>query len=454
MNDIPDIPQRSRLFRVELLGRNTGQVECLTSYVARLAASHFTTPSGLLHRVLEWLDVGTPERIGEWRRHTTHLRLRASINAHSSSKRWISVLETETNIPRLGESTVSSWTHLFPNRHLIRHAQAWCPHCLSEDPVPYERLSWNLEPVKVCAKHRCRLVQKCPSCSSPVPTIHARSVSGHCPHCEATLAESTAGEPVPVDGFDFWAAQAVEQLIETSMKRPGDLPQTRAPIGPVLIQCMKVAGLSDAAELAGALNVSRISAWYWLNNKAVPDLEHTLRVAYVFGLSLMDVLRAEISPTAAIQTDCCVALRPLRASPKRFDEPAVLESIKTLRDESSGGPISLEEVGRKVGFEVRTLRQHFPSLCREISSEYRRKCRENVAQRRRDVGNQLKEALLACALDTEHATISRRHISKRLSKPGILRSPANRNTLRQLQMELPLWLEFRSSKFSRFPKPN
>ena len=44
----PSIPKPSRLFSLEPIGLNTGYVESLTSYVARLALAHSVPPGRLL----------------------------------------------------------------------------------------------------------------------------------------------------------------------------------------------------------------------------------------------------------------------------------------------------------------------------------------------------------------------------------------------------------------------
>lgn len=45
--NIPAIPPRSRLYRLEPVGIGTPYVESLTSYIARLAAEHCVTPKNL-----------------------------------------------------------------------------------------------------------------------------------------------------------------------------------------------------------------------------------------------------------------------------------------------------------------------------------------------------------------------------------------------------------------------
>src|SRR5947209_19355960 len=48
--ETPLLPARSRLARLKPIGIGTQEVECLTSYIARLAAEHCVSPRKLLYK--------------------------------------------------------------------------------------------------------------------------------------------------------------------------------------------------------------------------------------------------------------------------------------------------------------------------------------------------------------------------------------------------------------------
>ena len=105
------IPPRSWLFHVPLLGRGTGQVECLASFVSRVSEEHLHRPSGLLHRGLEWHAIGQPEMAGRWLKRTKQLKMGWSINGHPNGRRWIEVIESTMMTSNIQEATISRWSH-------------------------------------------------------------------------------------------------------------------------------------------------------------------------------------------------------------------------------------------------------------------------------------------------------------------------------------------------------
>jgi hypothetical protein len=50
--EIPPLPIRSRFSRLEPIGIGTPEVECLTSYISRLAAEHCVSPRKLLYKTV------------------------------------------------------------------------------------------------------------------------------------------------------------------------------------------------------------------------------------------------------------------------------------------------------------------------------------------------------------------------------------------------------------------
>ncbi|MCC6415622.1 MAG: TniQ family protein [Opitutaceae bacterium] len=427
----PEIPPRSWLFSVPLLGRGTGQVESLASFVARVAKEHFHRPSGLLHRGLEWHAVGKPENVGRWLRGAKQLRMGWAINGHRNAEKWIEVLEAQMLTSNLQEATISSWAHLFPKLRLLRRNHCWCPECHKEGNK-YDRLMWSLAPVKVCSSHKVRLVQACPSCGSHFAPLEARSRPGTCPKCEAFLSDVLPLQLQPASTYELWVAHEMERF-HVAMQE-ANAPKAPAPIPEVLEACMSATGIRNCSELGEKLGVSRITAWYWRAGAAKPDLENYLRVARAFGLSLNDVVLGRV-PTSIVS----IALEPKHQIPRRrarlFQTQTVLTSIASIRSDRLSNPPSLEEVAQYVGFSPRVIRKHFPELCREISQVHIASCRVKVAARQQALRLTLKEAYLRAKQDSPRPT--RKQVSDHMPKPGVMRSAKARAILQQLELTLP-----------------
>jgi hypothetical protein len=88
--------------------------------------------------------------------------------------------------PLLREETIAR--HCMP-----RSTTKVCPVCLSEEPA-YDRLYWNIREVLVCPHHRIFLLDRCPTCRSPIPSLREPDLVS-CPSCrrgDYRLAPPTA----------------------------------------------------------------------------------------------------------------------------------------------------------------------------------------------------------------------------------------------------------------------
>ena len=109
---------------------------------------------------------------------------------------------------------VSFMGHALPAQALS-HRRRLCPLCLAESP--YHRAIWDLDPLKICPKHRVRLIAICPACrqelsfeSIPLTRCHKRGLPvwpdtrqplcqynfAGCPSREASRTEMQEGRNV------------------------------------------------------------------------------------------------------------------------------------------------------------------------------------------------------------------------------------------------------------------
>lgn len=432
-NVTSEIPKPSRLFHVQPLGRGTAQIESMTGYVARLAAHHLVTPITLLHRELDWRESGKPEQVGQWKRHTEALRFSPSINGPLAGGKWSRLLGSLTRVQGLEACTIQGWAHLFPARGLLRSSRAWCPHCIAEDDEPYDRLLWSIIPVKACAKHRCRLVELCPCCSRSIPAIGARSVSGQCPACDAKLG-SFATEPEPALEAEMGVSELMTNFMEVVAGEPILSCKRVGTPAEAIRSCMAAASLRSAAELSRLLDVSRITAWYWMNGRAEPSLGYTLRICYQFKISLADFLEGKV-PSVVVPRERGEGVdRKRRARPRHIDEIELTQQIEGHRGRMSDHPPSLLRIARLVGHHPRVLRKHFPELCREISAVHK----TYFVQRRLALKEQLKATFRQAITQSRNEVLlpQRADVVPFLAKPGVLRSAEAREVLEQLILNM------------------
>mgnify|MGYP001042114108 CR=1 FL=1 len=76
------------------------------------------------------------------------------------------------------------------------HGEMLCPFCLAEERPP--RLSWRLAFSVACNRHRCRLLDACPTCDAPLAFHRLALHAGQrkCAHCGANLASRSEPKPL------------------------------------------------------------------------------------------------------------------------------------------------------------------------------------------------------------------------------------------------------------------
>ncbi len=437
MNYSPTTPEaasrpHSWLFHVPPLGVGTKEIESLSGYISRIARAHCVTPVDLLHRTIEWWDQGKPDRVGEWCPSSVRLKLNGTVNAHATGRWWIALLEKLGCVTGLSECTVSAWCSVVASAKLLKMDHRWCPECYRSDADPYDRLLWSVHSVKACPKHRCDLVQNCPSCRSSIPTLHGRSSPGYCPRCSASLYDDPSRKAASQQ--DIKHAEMVAAFIaDTSCDRIRKIP-LKDTFTTSLNLCATAASLSDASELAAWLGTSRITAWYWIRGKATPRFENLVGICKAFGVSISDYLGGLIPEKISLHDRDELPLRTMRAAPRKFDEVRVYSEIQRLREAAVNEPLDLSQIETVTGFDRRILRRYFPALCREITARRKKYVQVKIGERRATLREEFRHALRQSRSDGQNP--SRKAAIRLLSHPGVLRNAAIRRDFDQLFLEL------------------
>ncbi|WP_247308961.1 TniQ family protein [Ralstonia pseudosolanacearum] len=155
----------------------------------------------------------------------------------------------------------------------------FCPYCLRDDPVPHFRLRWRVALQTFCERHRCFLLDRCPSCGACL-FIHRVDVNlrrtekdgiCHCYNCD----------------YDLRLAQA--KLVDD--RGSGLLPQLQR-----LVQELPVSCTPDLPDLLGRLHAMAVTL---LSRKAKPRLCDCL--AYRFGCPELEIELAK-KPALELQS--------------------------------------------------------------------------------------------------------------------------------------------------------
>ncbi|HEY6406752.1 MAG TPA: TniQ family protein, partial [Ktedonobacteraceae bacterium] len=131
---IPAIPPRSRLYCLEPIGVRTPSVECLTSYIARLAEEHgVTLKSLMMHVIFPALGQDVTEA-DHYRRLSTFCEQNcSSLNGRSPmARQWVAVMQSLTSCESLRFLTMLTWSEVTAVSKLVRRRKAWCPACYDD----------------------------------------------------------------------------------------------------------------------------------------------------------------------------------------------------------------------------------------------------------------------------------------------------------------------------------
>lgn len=216
--------------------------------------------------------------------------------------------------------------------------------------------------------------------------------------------------------------------------QPQERFTSRADLGVTIRKCMAAAGILDAAALARTTNVSRITGWYWLNGRSVPTFSQTLRICYVFRLSLNDFLQGAIPAKLTPRGTGELALRSVRPTPRRFDEVKLGREMEAFCARRQDSPPSVVEVADEIGTSPRVLRKHFPAACRAITTRWRAFVQAQRAARQEELRQIIRDVALREKI--QRGRVRRCDLIKLLPKPGVLRSATTRDLVKQTLLDL------------------
>lgn len=407
------------------IGVGTPACESLSSYVQRLALLHGTRPGQLTFRLLTWLERGEKSKAGVWAPRPGRLLLRNNVNGFSQADTWLRAIQLATHRTGLDALTTRTWDHCFPARGFLKPSLAWCPVCLAEDAVPYHRLSWLLQPTRLCLHHRHRLLIRCTRCLKTIPILHDRSAVTTCPWCGCNLRIAyESAKPEPPSEFDTWSAGEIGRLIAASAewhKPPSWTPAES------LLRITRSENLRGAGSLAKAIGTSKVTTWYWLTGKSRPSLQFSLRICHRFGRSLAEELGCRPQRPEVHDHDHQLEIHlTARAVPRQRNWPSI---ERLLEDELRRPPQEAEPlhvVAARLSLAARTLRAHFPSLCRHIAERYRAKRSLQIERRDERLVEQITAVMRQ--LEIQRIPVTKKRIEALLGKKGLF----NRHYARRL----------------------
>lgn len=402
---LPSFKRCSRLFRLEPIGIGTPHVESLTGYIHRLAGAHHVYAATLFRfiilPILEEGQVEIKRPSGRFSSCTP-----AAINGIGTTAARISTaLERLTFCNNLHFLTMLPWKNVTVNLNLIRPGRAWCPDCYQvwhdEGMSLFEPLVWALDPVRVCAVHRCRLEFACPYCGKQAAVLSGKGEPGYCPSCDGWLGRIHSNS-----GATYVPAQDDSETLALDVARSvGELVAAARPLaespgaGAVansLRRCVEEVARGNVTAFSKMVGESSRNVRSWVSGSVIPRLGPLMRLSHRIGVPLQEFLAGK-TPGEGL----AVGEPPVHAGYKlcerKSDWTQELKLLKAAMVEYP--PPSLYEVASRIKswqaprkFAER-LRHNLPEACSVISSryaEYRRLQKMNLLR------DMLRQALDEC----------------------------------------------------------
>ncbi|MES1054510.1 TniQ family protein [Bacillus thuringiensis] len=188
--DISKKPTASYFYSIKPINIGTPMVECLNSYLKRLAEAHNVKLGTLVSHIISLhpAKCSLPSKGSQQARFINQafyysMAKNTSIIAES--------LELLTSQKGFKYMTMLAWKEVIHSRGLYKFYKKWCPQCLDEwkknDEEIYEPYIWYLDCATVCLKHKRKLEALCPNPTCRLEQVAIKHSRGYCYACDNWL---------------------------------------------------------------------------------------------------------------------------------------------------------------------------------------------------------------------------------------------------------------------------
>ncbi|WP_080412438.1 TniQ family protein [Burkholderia ubonensis] len=342
----------------------------LSDYVAHMAADAQVSVSALVNAFVDWPATPTWKK----RPFASGQRLGYVNGGGRTANAWILYLQ-----PLVARRDLEQLT-LLPIKRAVGNitgwladSRRWCPKCLHEDLEQgtriYERLIWSIGLVKACPVHHLELTDTCPHCGfKHRHELDRHRVSGFCSRCRAWLGACTdTCEASQVSQYDKWISENFSAVLALQADGLSELSPSNWPT-------MIEAGI-DVITHGKALTFGKLCATQngnisdWRHRKCFPSIRALLRISWVFGIPLVDLMRGRQDAWARAMLRTLPAEIVSKVSRTSHVNTDWTRIEKALSSYASGErPCgSMREVARKLEVGRSSLHRRFPELVRQIA---------------------------------------------------------------------------------------
>ena len=439
------LPKRSRLNHLIPIAVNTPMVECLTSYLTRLAESHSILISALITKELAPILTKDFTQYGSKKALNALFNCGVAINSTGEIvELFLDTLNKLTLKQNLSALTLMPFKNYLSSRELLSKTKTWCPDCYQDwkraNKTIYEPLLWTLSDVRVCSIHKRILKDLCPNCNRQIPWFTAKSRVGYCCYCQKWLGDSSKSQKtdsciVSKQNLvkDIWITNTFGQLITCSEKLNSNNQPNRISLS--ISKVINITHEDNIAAFARTFNLPKNTVWMWHKGKSIPQLKHILNICYCLNISLFDFLNPNDFELVKIDSQKLpTKISIKRVSPRNLDVQKIEKFLKSVIKDRDSRAKTLKEVAETLAIDPRTLSRHFPELCKAISNRHRRYKAKDTNDKINKCCQEVKRAVAILHEKGEYPSEAR--VSKLISQPGHFRYKKVRKALEEAKSNI------------------
>ena len=368
----------SLLFRLEPMGLGSGDPECLTSYLSRLAQAHVLPLRDIV------LDLLVPrlENLTIRRSYTRFFQecSRSMNGVGEYAESFSSLLGKLTLQSDLALLTMLPWKGLFDQggKGLLRPVKAWCPQCFlaqRESGIPpYEPLRWQLSVFESCPTHKTPFTSSCPSCREMQPALGQLSVIGRCVWCGTDLAEKYENiQPVTeCDPWQEWLSENTSTLFRQVVLEKRD--PSKCNFSAKITRTIEIHTHGNAEALDRHLGWGTGTLTQWRRERTRPRFDTFMIFCYRLQIDPAEFLFSKEETAGSMKSaNQCVRTRPVPAKKrsKKQSPETIQKEIQILASGHHKG-LSLTQVAKRLDVGIGYLRYRFPKESQKISAQYKK----------------------------------------------------------------------------------
>ena len=388
------IPTRSRLVALPPLGGTTACRENLSSYYMRLADAHGVAPQTLAREVIFPKDGIRNEALGP-RSFDDAWRHPYFNGIGKTWKLWVTRVEAATGATGLDRLTLGFLRGLATERGMVCLKTRWCPACFREG-TPYARLLWSFQAVTCCPQHRIRLVDEC-GCApdETLPWGSVKALPHICNRCGRDHGSADRPEAPEPTYMEIRHASMIADLLAGDLAVKGLVPKRGIP--EFLADSIERHFEGNMAWLGQRIGVGKSTLHGWVHGLHLPDFGQIITLAEAHGCSIEDVLCGR-SEAMASSPYVLKSLRPAKSPngrKRKLDWDAITPKLEAMLQVDP--PITMVEVGERLGVSFARLRQMHPVTCAAISGRWLEWRASMAAERKMGFAEQVREVAMGLA---------------------------------------------------------